>query len=83
MYISRILILSPSDHFLGVNYEAGMKKIHAVTETGEVIAGMEVFREVYKVGGLLCTEKGGYCEHLHRLFCTLVHACVYICTEHT
>jgi len=36
----------------GVNYEAGMKKIHAVTETGEVIAGMEVFREVYKAVGL-------------------------------
>ena len=59
MYISRILILSPSYPFLGVNYEAGMKKIHAVTDTGAVIAGMEVFREVYKVGRLLCTEKGG------------------------
>ena len=27
-----------------------MKKIHAVTSSGEVIVGMHVFREVYKVG---------------------------------
>ena len=26
-----------------------MKKIHAVKSSGEVIVGMEVFREVYKV----------------------------------
>ena len=34
---------------LDVSYEAGMKKIHAVKSSGEVIVGMEVFREVYKV----------------------------------
>ncbi|XP_023331456.1 uncharacterized protein At5g50100, chloroplastic [Eurytemora carolleeae] len=29
-----------------------MKKIHAVTSSGEVIVGMHVFREVYKAVGL-------------------------------
>ena len=36
----------------GVDYERGMKKIHAVLETGEVVAGVAVFREVYQAVGL-------------------------------
>ena len=35
-----------------VSYERGMEKIHAVTHTGEVIVGMEVFRKVYQAVGL-------------------------------
>merc|ERR1712226_1274413 len=36
----------------GVDYETGMRKIHAVLETGQVVAGVTVFREVYKAVGL-------------------------------
>ena len=36
----------------GVDYETGMKKIHAVLDTGEVVAGVAVFRHVYDVVGL-------------------------------
>ena len=36
----------------GVDYEAGMKKIHAVLDTGEVVEGVSVFREVYTAVGL-------------------------------
>ena len=33
----------------GVSYETGMKKIYAVKSDGELISGMEVFRQIYKV----------------------------------
>jgi len=36
----------------GVDYEKGMKVIHAVMDDGSVIAGVPVFREVYKAVGL-------------------------------
>ncbi|EWM27501.1 Putative thiol-disulfide oxidoreductase DCC [Nannochloropsis gaditana] len=36
----------------GVDYEAGMKYIHAVLPDGEVVKGVEVFRRVYEVIGL-------------------------------
>ena len=36
----------------GVDYETGMKKIHAVLDTGEVISGVAVFRHVYSAVGL-------------------------------
>ena len=35
-----------------VDYEKGMKKIHAVLDTGEVISGVAVFRQVYSAVGL-------------------------------
>ena len=34
---------------LDISYETGMKKIYAVKSDGEIISGMEVFRQVYKV----------------------------------
>ena len=36
----------------GVDYERGMKVIHAVLDTGEVVEGMAVFRQVYSAVGL-------------------------------
>jgi len=36
----------------GVSYETGMKKIYAVKSDGELISGMEVFRQIYKAVGL-------------------------------
>eukprot|EP00088_Acartia_fossae_P055814 TRINITY_DN6486_c0_g1_i5.p1 TRINITY_DN6486_c0_g1~~TRINITY_DN6486_c0_g1_i5.p1 ORF type:complete len:196 (+),score=12.01 TRINITY_DN6486_c0_g1_i5:35-589(+) len=36
----------------GISYEVGMKKIYAVKSDGEIISGMEVFRQVYKAVGL-------------------------------
>ena len=35
-----------------IDYETGMKKIHAVLDTGEVVAGVAVFRHVYDAVGL-------------------------------
>lgn len=42
---------TPSQHG-GVEYEEGMRVIHAVTREGEVVAGVEVFRQVYNAVGL-------------------------------
>ena len=35
-----------------VSYEKGMKVMHAVKQNGEIIEGVEVIREIYKVVGL-------------------------------
>ena len=35
-----------------VDYETGMRRMHAVLDTGEVISGVAVFREVYSAVGL-------------------------------
>ena len=35
-----------------VDYETGMRRMHAVLDTGEVISGVAVFREVYTAVGL-------------------------------
>jgi len=36
----------------GVVFEDGMQHIHAVTRTGEVVTGMDVFRSVYSIVGM-------------------------------
>lgn len=42
---------NPTDNG-SVDYERGMKVIHAVLETGEVVEGVAVFRHVYSAVGL-------------------------------
>ena len=40
------------EHNGHVDYETGMRRMHAVLDTGEVISGVAVFREVYNAVGL-------------------------------
>ena len=45
---------------LDISYETGMKKIYAVKSDGEIISGMEVFRQVYKVFFLIYNNYSKY-----------------------
>ena len=42
---------SPSDN-QGITFEEGMEKIHAITNQGEVVVNVEVFRRLYDLVGL-------------------------------
>ncbi len=39
------------DLFKGISYREAMGKIHAITSSGEILQGVQVFREAYKLIG--------------------------------
>ncbi|WP_320674111.1 DUF393 domain-containing protein [Prochlorococcus sp. MIT 1341] len=40
------------DFYSGISYREGMGRIHAITSSGEVLKGVQVFREAYRLVGL-------------------------------
>ena len=40
------------DQFRGISYQEAMGTIHAITSSGDIITGVEVFRESYRLIGL-------------------------------
>lgn len=59
----------------GVEFEDGMRHIHAVTRNGEVFTGMQVFRQIYSTVGMEWVHTvttlpfvGGLCDWLYDLW---------------